>query len=300
MGEDRRLSKKHTFKTHKSGEFHTDWSLWKGERGLCSSANASSLRNGLHLRPTFWITLHPCHLCGMWVCDTVLLWSISASWSGTAETEGLYLGDGTGLSSLFLPALGLHLWNWDIQTICWKKKKKKVFWHSYLVLIVLNVHNVQWEHLKFTNNFALTECLFWQINNLWQTINYISFTVTFCSGWAHPLKWARNKEFSAGRKIGCQPSSESLSLGWVSIKTKDMISNPYWSWICPAGCQESRLSPKIQSGCSGSPLYPFLSEHFAARQGCCAGIAVTSCILLWLPRPHRSPLPAKALGQSCL
>lgn len=177
-----------------------------------------------------------------------------------------------------------------------RKKKRKVFWHSYVVLIVLNVHNVQWVHLKFTNNFALTECLFWQINNLWQAINYISFNMTFCSGWAHPLKWARNKEFSAGRKIGPQPSSKPLSSGWVSIKNKDMISNPYWSWIYPVQCRESRLSPKIQWGCSGSPLYPFLSEYFAARQGCCAGIAVTSCILLWLPRPHRSPLPAKALG----
>lgn len=172
------------------------------------------------------------------LCDVSLSWSMWASWAGAAEIKGLKLGDGVGLSPPFLPTLWFYLGN---PSSLFKNrhthKKKKYFsvpvMSSFYVLLILNVHNLYWVYFKFTNSFAFTECLFWQVNNLWQTIHFISFNMAFGHGWAHSLKWARHQEFSAGRKIGPQPTSKPVNSGRASVINRDMISNLCRSWICP-------------------------------------------------------------------
>lgn len=267
-----------------------NWGAWRGCT-LSSNVKASSLRNRLHQ-------------CSFVACDRICdLCDVSP---GAAEIEGLQLGDGIGLSRPSLPTLWSHLGN---PNSCSKihTRKKKVYYHSRnVVLIVLNAHNVYWVHFKFTNSSAFTECLFWRVNNLWQTIHFISFNMAFGHGWARSLKWARHQEFSAGRKkIGPQPTSRPLSSGWASVINRDMISNLCRSRTCPwISCwmQKIRFNPRnivsLFRGRGECSPYILFSEYFAARQGCWAGITVTSCILLWLLRPRRSPLPAKALRYS--
>lgn len=97
-----------------------------------------------------------------------------------------------------------------------------------------------------------------------QTIHFISFNMAFGHGWAHSLKWARHQEFSAGRKIGPQPTSKPLSSGRASVINRDVISNLCRSWICPRisrRMQKIKFNPRnivsLCSGGGGSALHTF-------------------------------------------
>lgn len=268
------------------------WGAWRGCT-LSSNVKASSLRNRLHQ-------------CSFVACDRICdLCDVSLSWSRSCWNRRAAVGWRRRTLPSIPPNLMISSGK-SKQLFKNTHVKKKVYYHSRnVVLIVLNAHNVYWAHFKFTNSSAFTECLFWRVNNLWQTIRFISFNMAFGHGWARSLKWARHQEFSAGRKIGPQPTSRPLSSGWASVINRDTISNLCRSRTCPwisRWMQNIRFNPgnivSLFRGRGECSPYILFSEYFAARQGCWAGITVTSCILLWLLRPRRSPLPAKALRYS--